>query len=86
MSDLRDFTSTMMKEEVGKQFISEMKAMKQPPTLIKDLLECVCHLMHAEPTVVGYLQNRSPIIDWWATSTRMMSEVNFFNRLVNYDN
>merc|ERR1711976_15699 len=43
-------------------------------------------MFNAERVVVGYDLNRSPAIDWWATSCAMMSNPDFYTKLVNYDN
>lgn len=86
MNDLKEFSSTLMRVEVGKKFISEIKTMKHPPTMIIELMTCICHMLKAHAVIIGYERNREPIIDWWATSCGMMSHVDFYRKLVNYDN
>jgi len=86
MNDLKEFSSTLMRVEVGKKFISEIKTMKHPPVMIVELMTCICHMLKAKDVIVGYERNREPVIDWWATSCGMMSHVDFYQQLVNYDN
>merc|ERR1711977_468443 len=75
-----------MRVEVGKKSIAEMKSMKHPTNMIEQLMKCICHMFHAQRVIVGYFPNRSPAIDWWATSCAMMSDPDFYSKLVNYDN
>merc|ERR1712224_18193 len=86
IKELKEFASNLMKNELGKKFISEIKTMKNPPVIIRELMTCICHMLKTEPKIVGYERNREPIIDWWHTSCIMMSQVNFYQKLVDYDN
>merc|ERR1740139_1920390 len=54
--------------------------------MIVQLMECVWLMMNIEPVVIGHEVNRRPIIDSWATSSKAMSDVNFFDKLLTYDN
>ncbi|CAD5122382.1 DgyrCDS10813 [Dimorphilus gyrociliatus] len=66
--------------------ITVVKSMKNPPTIVKIVMESICVMLNMKadrkPDPGG---SGKMIEDYWAASLRLLSDLNFLNRLKTYD-
>lgn len=65
--------------------ITEMKGMKSPPKLVKLVMEGVCIMLEVAPEKKASGNGKGKVDDYWGPATKIMSDVNFMNRLLDFD-
>jgi dynein heavy chain len=65
--------------------ITEMKGMKSPPKLVKLVMEGVCIMLEVAPEKKASEDGKGKVDDYWGPATKIMSDVNFMNRLLDFD-
>jgi len=65
--------------------ITEMKMMKNPPKLVKLVMEGVCIMLEVKPEKKAAEDGKGKVDDYWGPATKLLSDLNFLNRLIDYD-
>lgn len=66
--------------------IGEVKAMKRPPDIVRLVMEAVCILKEEKPDRINDPSGSGKkIIDYWAPSLRLLSDMKFLQSLKDYD-
>jgi dynein heavy chain, axonemal len=65
--------------------ITEMKAMKTPPSGVKLVMQGVCILFDKKPAKVAAPDGKGKIDDWWAPSKEVLGDTKFMDNLLNFD-
>ncbi|KAL0050690.1 hypothetical protein WJX82_005287 [Trebouxia sp. C0006] len=66
--------------------ITEVKSMKNPPSVVKLVMESVCHMLGVKPKKVQDPTNPSKKVDdYWEGSQKLLGESGFLQKLQTYD-
>ncbi|CAF0812566.1 unnamed protein product [Didymodactylos carnosus] len=65
--------------------IAEVKVMRHPPAPVKTVMEAICILLGQPPERVVDPATGKRIDDYWRTSVKVLTNVNFLRSLINYD-
>lgn len=66
--------------------ITEVKAMKNPPFVVKLVMEAVCHTMSIKPKKINDPNNPGKKIDdYWTPSQGLLGDAQFLTKLKEYD-
>ncbi|KAL3161683.1 hypothetical protein ABBQ38_008782 [Trebouxia sp. C0009 RCD-2024] len=69
-----------------KNDITEVKSMKNPPSIVKLVMESVCHMLGVKPKKVQDPSNPSKKVDdYWEGSQKLLGESGFLQKLQTYD-
>ncbi|KAF5834888.1 hypothetical protein DUNSADRAFT_8192 [Dunaliella salina] len=72
-------------DTLTKNDISEVKGMKSPPMPVRIVMEAVCILKSLKPTKIKDPSTGRFVNDYWETSKKMLSDMNFLESLKLYD-
>jgi len=72
-------------DTLTKNDISEVKGMKAPPVPVRLVMEAVCVLKSLKPTKIKDPSTGRFVNDYWETSKKMLSDMNFLESLKLYD-
>ena len=65
--------------------ITEMKGMKNPPKLVKLVMEGVCIMLEVKPDKVAAEDGKGKVDSYWGPATKVLSDTQFMTRLLEYD-
>ena len=65
--------------------ITEMKAMKTPPSGVKLTMEGVCILFEVKPVKVPAPDGKGKVDDYWESSKKVLNDAAFMQKLLDYD-
>ena len=72
-------------DSLTKADITEMKGMKNPPKLVKLVMEGVCIMLEVKPDKKAADDGKGKVDDYWGPATKVMSDMGFIPRLKGYD-
>ena len=72
-------------KSLTKAHITEMKSMKTPPSGVKLVMEGVCILFEVKPVKVPAPDGKGKIDDYWEPSKKVLGDVNFLQKLFDFD-
>ena len=65
--------------------ITEMKAMKTPPSGVRLVMQGVCILFEMKAAKVAAPDGKGKVDDWWEPSKKVLGDSAFMDKLLNYD-
>lgn len=69
-----------------KSDITEVKAMKNPPAVVKTVMEAVCLMLYIKPKRINDPNNPAKKIDdYWGPSQALLGDAQFLPKLQEYD-
>ncbi len=81
LEDANNALNTIKKKE-----IDEVKSFRNPPELVRLVMEAVCIMLDEKPNKIPDPKDSSRKLDeWWSISKRLLGDATLLNQLIHYD-